>query len=159
MARPFPADNPYLHGGFEPIRMECDNADLLVHGDILADLNGTLYRIGPNPQFAPRGRYNPLQADGMMHAFYITNGRVAYRNRWIRTQQWTLERAAGRSLFGTSGDPRDVDPEVAGDLHQARAAPGVVRDAAARRWDATRAESPEARPIRLWLSRDLAGRR
>ncbi len=114
MARPFPTDNPYLHGGFEPIRMECDNADLFVHGEIPADLNGTLFRIGPNPQFAPRGRYNPLQADGMIHAFHIENGRVTYRNRWVRTRQWTLKRAAGRSLFGTSGDPRDVDPEVAG---------------------------------------------
>ena len=113
MARPFPTDNPLLQGGFEPIRMECDNADLFVHGEIPGGLNGTLYRIGPNPQFAPRGRYNPLQADGMIHAFHIADGRVAYRNRWVRTQQWTLERSAGRALFGTSGDPRDVDPEVA----------------------------------------------
>ena len=114
MARPFPTDNPLLQGGFEPIRMECDNADLFVHGEIPGGLNGTLYRIGPNPQFAPRGRYNPLQADGMIHAFHIADGRVAYRNRWVRTRQWTLERSAGRALFGTSGDPRDVDPEVAG---------------------------------------------
>ncbi|HTK99705.1 MAG TPA: carotenoid oxygenase family protein [Pseudomonadales bacterium] len=113
MARPFPTDNPLLQGGFEPIRMECDNADLFVHGEIPSELIGTLYRIGPNPQFAPRGRYNPLQADGMIHAFHIADGRVAYRNRWVRTRQWTLERSAGRALFGTSGDPRDVDPEVA----------------------------------------------
>src|SRR5678816_30611 len=70
MARPFPTDNPLLQGGFEPIRMECDNADLFVHGEIPSELIGTLYRIGPNPQFAPRGRYNPLQADGMIHAFH-----------------------------------------------------------------------------------------
>ena len=50
----------------------------------------------------------------MIHAFHIADGRVAYRNRWVRTRQWTLERGAGRALFGTSGDPRDVDPEVAG---------------------------------------------
>ena len=114
MARPFPTDNPLLQGGFEPIRMECDNADLFVHGEIPRDLHGTLYRIGPNPQFAPRGHYNPLQADGMVHAFHIEGGRVAYRNRWVRTRQWTLERAAGRALFSTSGDPRDIDPEVKG---------------------------------------------
>ncbi len=50
----------------------------------------------------------------MVHAFRIEGGRVTYRNRWVRTRQWTLERAAGRALFATSGDPRDVGPEVAG---------------------------------------------
>jgi carotenoid cleavage dioxygenase-like enzyme len=114
MATPYPSNDPYLSRGFEPIRLECDYADLGVDGTIPTDLNGSLYRIGPNPQFAPRGRYNPLQADGMIHAFHIQNGRVAYRNRWVRTRQWALERAAGRALFATSGDPRDVDPAVAG---------------------------------------------
>src|SRR5688572_6058262 len=106
MATPYPADNPLLRGAFEPIRMECDCADLIIEGELPADLNGSLYRIGPNPQFAPRGAYNPLQGDGMIHAFHIARGRVAYRNRWVRTRQWALERDAGRALFATA-DPRD----------------------------------------------------
>jgi carotenoid cleavage dioxygenase-like enzyme len=114
MATPFPADHPYLNKGFEPIRVEYDYADLVVEGTIPRELNGSLYRIGPNPQFAPRGPYNPLLADGMIHAFHIRDGRVAYRNRWVRTQQWQREHTAGRSLFGTTGSPRDADPEVAG---------------------------------------------
>jgi len=112
MAAPYPANDPLLSGGFAPIRSEIDCADLVIDGD-LPDLTGTLYRIGPNPQYAPRGRYNPLQGDGMVHAFHFENGRVAYRNRWVRTRQWTLERAAGRALFATSGDPRDADASVA----------------------------------------------
>jgi carotenoid cleavage dioxygenase len=114
MAQPFPTENPYLTKGFEPIRFEADCADLAIEGELPRELSGTLYRIGPNPQFAPRAAYNPLLADGMVHAFHIHEQRVAYRNRWVRTQQWTLERAAGRSLFSTSGNPRDADPEVAG---------------------------------------------
>jgi len=113
MASPYP-DDPLLRGPFEPIRFEADCADLVVDGELPTDLAGALYRVGPNPQFAPRGRYNPLQGDGMIHAFRIDGGRVAYRNRWVRTRQWTLERAAGRALFATSGDPRDADPSVAG---------------------------------------------
>ena len=113
MAAPYPND-PLLRGPFEPIRFEADCANLVVDGEWPADVAGALYRIGPNPQFAPRGRYNPLQGDGMVHAFFIGCGRVAYRNRWVRTQQWTLERAAGRALFATSGDPRDADPSIAG---------------------------------------------
>ncbi len=113
MASPFSAD-PYLCRGFEPIRMECDYSHLTIEGDIPQDLNGTFYRIGPSPQFAPRGIYNPLNGDGMVHAFRVRKGRVSYRNRWVRTQQWTLEHAAGRALFGTSGVPSGSDSSVAG---------------------------------------------
>jgi carotenoid cleavage dioxygenase len=112
MATPYPRNDPYLRRGFEPIRMECDSADLVVDGAVPEGLNGTLYRIGPNPQFAPRGRYNPLQGDGMIHAFRIDQGRIAYRNRWVRTRQWTLERAAGRALFALEEGhaPIAIDP-------------------------------------------------
>ena len=108
------SDNPYLSKGFEPIRMECDSAHLSIEGEIPADLDGTFYRIGPNPQFPPRGTYNPLNGDGMVHAFRVHKGRISYRNRWVRTQQWTLEHAAGRALFGTSGMPSESDSSVAG---------------------------------------------
>jgi carotenoid cleavage dioxygenase len=107
-----PAD-PHLSKGFEPIRMECDYDHLNIEGEVPPELNGTFYRIGPNPQFAPRGIYNPLNGDGMVHAFRVGDGKVSYRNRWVRTQQWTLERAAGRALFGTSGNPADSDSSVA----------------------------------------------
>ena len=108
------SNDPYLSKGFEPIPMECDCAHLTIEGKIPADLEGTFYRIGPNPQFAPRAHYNPLNGDGMVHAFRVHNGNVSYRNRWVRTQQWTLEHAAGRALFGTSGMPSDSDSSVGG---------------------------------------------
>jgi carotenoid cleavage dioxygenase-like enzyme len=114
VALAYPDGNPYLSKGFEPLRIECDCADLVIEGEMPEELTGSLYRIGPNPQFAPRGHYNPLLADGMIHAFHIREGRVVYRNRWVRTRQWQLDRAKGRSLFGTSGNPRDLDSEVAG---------------------------------------------
>ncbi len=129
MATPYQLDDPYLRGGFEPIRMECDYANLASDGSIPNDLNGTLYRIGPNPQFAPREPYNPLQGDGMIHAFRIDGGRVAYRNRWVRTHQWALERAAGRALFATSGNARDSDATVAGEQSDGAANTHIVSHA------------------------------
>lgn len=93
--------------------MECECAHLTIEGDVPGDLDGTFYRIGPNPQFAPRGNYNPLNGDGMVHAFRVHARKVSYRNRWVRTRQWTLEHAAGRALFGTSGIPSDSDSSVA----------------------------------------------
>jgi len=104
----------YLSGGFEPLRFETNLDSLSIEGDLPSGLDGRFLRIGPDPQFPPRGAYNPLNGDGMIHAFRVGGGCVAYRNRWVRTRRWTLENAAGRALFGTSGDPRDRDPSVLG---------------------------------------------
>lgn len=113
MAQPNPPENPLLSGVFQPLLAEHDCPDLQIEGDWPADLAGTLYRIGPNPRFAPLGPYNPLQGEGMVHAFAMRDGRLSYRNRWVRTRRWRMEDAAGRALFATA-DPRLNDPSVAG---------------------------------------------
>jgi carotenoid cleavage dioxygenase len=107
--------DPYLSGNFAPIASEDDYADLPVSGEIPSALAGAYYRNGPNPQFPPRDpSHHWFAGDGMVHAFFIENGKVAYRNRYVRTEKYRLERAAGRSLFGTFGNPLTSDPEVAG---------------------------------------------
>lgn len=121
-------EDPLLSGAFAPLSCEYDCADLRVEGDLPRALDGVLYRVGPNPQFPPLGPYNPLQGDGMIHAFRISEGRVSYRNRWVRTVQWRLEREAGRSLFATA-DPRLNDPAVAGVPSQGAANTHIVRHA------------------------------
>lgn len=112
MAVPFP-NHPNLTGGYAPIQMECSALNLVIDGEFPLDLNGTLYRNGPNPQFAPRGSYHWFGGDGMVHAFHIENGRVSYKNRWPRTVKWELENEAGESLFGVF-NPVENDPRVAG---------------------------------------------
>ncbi|HEY1707402.1 MAG TPA: carotenoid oxygenase family protein [Rhizomicrobium sp.] len=106
--------HPYLSKGYEPLRTECERAHLEIEGRLPAGLDGTFYRVGPSPQFEPRGLYNPLGGDGMVHAFRIRDERVSYRNRWVRTARWKREHEAGRALFGTTGNPADADPSVAG---------------------------------------------
>lgn len=112
MAKPFP-NHPNLVGAFAPIQMECDAPDLIVEGEIPRDLNGTFYRNGPNPQFAPRGDHHWFGGDGMIHAFRIQYGSVSYRNRWARTVKWNLEHEAGEALFSVF-NPMDNDPKVQG---------------------------------------------
>ena len=73
MAKPFP-NHPNLIDGFAPIQMECDAPDLIVDGEVPRDLNGTFYRNGPNPQFAPRGHHHWFGGDGMVHAFTLHDG-------------------------------------------------------------------------------------
>ena len=104
--------NPYLSGNFAPIRSE-DDFVLAVEGELPKDLAGTLFRIGPNPQFEPRDpNHHWFFGDGMVHGFFIENGQVRYRNRYVRTPKWTLEHEHGRSLFGMG--PMNSDPLTAG---------------------------------------------
>jgi carotenoid cleavage dioxygenase-like enzyme len=107
--------NPYLAGNFAPVRSE-DDYDLPVEGEIPAALRGALFRIGPNPQFEPRDpdRHHWFGGDGMVHGFYVEDGKVRYRNRYVRTPKWALEHEHGRALFGSMGDPRNTDPLALG---------------------------------------------
>ncbi|HUO91783.1 MAG TPA: carotenoid oxygenase family protein [Rhizomicrobium sp.] len=105
--------NPYLSGNFAPIATEDDFADLALEGSLPLDLHGALYRNGPNPQFPPRDdNYHWFLGDGMLHAFFIANGKVSYRNRYVRTPKWEVEHKAGKALFGSWGNPMTTDPSV-----------------------------------------------
>lgn len=106
--------NPYLDGNFAPLPTEYDLATLPVTGEIPRELNGVLFRNGPNPHYPPAPeKYHWFTGDGMLHGFHVEDGKVAYRNRWVRTPKWQLEQEAGRNLF-TGFDPRGNDPSVMG---------------------------------------------
>src|SRR5271166_5911417 len=107
-----PSTNSYLSGNYAPVRSE-DDYDLEVAGEFPSSLRGAFYRNGPNPQFEPRGHYHWFAGDGMIHAFFVGDGKVTYRNRYVRTPKWQLEHAAGKALFG-GFDPRAADPSVMG---------------------------------------------
>lgn len=113
MSHPFP-DDPFLRGNYGPWPMEGDICDLVVDGEIPRELDGTLYRNGPNPQFAPRGQYHWFDGDGMVHAFTLRDEKAHYRNRWVRTQKFTMEREIGEALFGGLTDWTNTDPRAEG---------------------------------------------
>ena len=113
MSKPYP-NQRFLRGNFAPLRMECDAPDLVIEGALPRELNGTLFRNGPNPLYAPRDNYHMFSGDGMVHAFHIEDGRVSYRNRWVRTAKFEREWAAGAALYGTFGNPATSDPSVRG---------------------------------------------
>ena len=113
MSVPFP-DDPFLKGNYAPWPMEGEVHDLVVQGEIPEELNGTLYRNGSNPQFSPRGRYHWFDGDGMIHAFTLGDGKAHYRNRWVRTERFKLEREAGEALFAGLSDLSNTDKRVEG---------------------------------------------
>src|ERR1700738_2948382 len=85
-----------------PIPMECDAAFLKVQGELPRELNGTLYRNGPNPQFDAPGAHW-FVGDGMLHAFHLENGRASYPKRRVRPPKGKAEHAAGRAFSGAFG--------------------------------------------------------
>jgi carotenoid cleavage dioxygenase len=116
MTQPFP-QHPFLSGPTAPSGIECDAPDLIIEGELPADLNGVYFRNGPDPLYPPRegDEYHWFHGDGMIQRFEFSDGRVAWKNRWVRTEKYMLERAAGRSLFGVLGNPMKSDPSVAGE--------------------------------------------
>ncbi len=110
MAQPMPTDNQFLNFPWGPIQMECEAHDLVVEGEIPRELRGTLYRNGPNQRFRPRGEYHLFAGDGMVHAFHIEDGKVDYRNRWVRTAKWRIEDREGRAVINAM-NPFDCEPE------------------------------------------------
>ncbi len=103
------ADNFSLdpESNFAPIDAEYDVPEPRVVGDLPRGLDGTLFRNGPNPRFPPVDprRHHWFIGDGMIHAFTLSNGRASYRNRWVRTDKWLAEDAAGHALVSGFGGP------------------------------------------------------
>jgi len=110
----YDSDNPFLVGNYAPWREEGDAFDLEIEGELPRDLNGALYRIGPNPHFKPFGPYHWFDGDGMVHAFILRDGRAAYRNRYVRTDGLKAEMKQGRSLYGglLGGKRGELPPEL-----------------------------------------------
>ncbi|MGL4553642.1 MAG: carotenoid oxygenase family protein [Gemmataceae bacterium] len=104
-AAPRPA-SPFLDGNYAPVHEEVAADSLPVSGKLPPELDGTFVRNGPNPQFAPVGPYHWFDGDGMLHGVRLRDGKASYRNRYVRTEGFLEERAAGKALYqGLSGLP------------------------------------------------------
>lgn len=115
MAVVFP-DIPLYRGWGAPLRVESDARDLeVVQGEVPAELNGTLYRCGPDRQYPPMFKDDVfIDGEGMAHMFRFDNGHVDYRSRWVRNERFLLQDKARRSLFGRYRNRYTNDPSVAG---------------------------------------------
>ena len=104
--------NPYLGGVFAPVDVERTDDDLEVIGEIPGDLDGVFLRNGPNPRYAPEGRYHWFDGDGMVHALRFHDGHASYRNRWVGTRALETELGADRALFTGVMEPPAGNPDL-----------------------------------------------
>ena len=75
-----------------------------VNGRIPADLNGVFYRNGPGRMELGGERYHHwFDGDGFAQRWQVSGGKVSHRGRFIQTQKFIDESAAGQFLYPAFG--------------------------------------------------------
>jgi all-trans-8'-apo-beta-carotenal 15,15'-oxygenase len=86
--------------------------EAVVKGRIPADLNGVFFRNGPGRFELGGERYHHwFDGDGFAQRWQVSGGKVSHRGRFVRTQKFVEESAAGQFLypaFGTHLDRRPI---------------------------------------------------
>lgn len=71
-----------------------------VEGEIPSDLAGTLFRNGPGLlDIHGQTIKHPFDGDGMISSIAFKDGKAYYRNRFVRTEGYVAEQAAGKPLY------------------------------------------------------------
>jgi all-trans-8'-apo-beta-carotenal 15,15'-oxygenase len=92
--------------GYESLTTEHSYAITNIEGEIPVGLEGTLFRNGPGRLEVNGDRlHHPFDGDGMISAVSFKDGKAWFRNRYVRTEGYLAESAAGkilyRGVFGT----------------------------------------------------------
>lgn len=100
-ARPRTAES--WRGLFDTVS-ECDKVVTEIEGTLPAGLAGTLYRNGPGTHDRTRSFFD---GDGLIRAVQIgRDGSVRYRARYVQTEKYRQEKAAGKPLYRLAGTNR-----------------------------------------------------
>ena len=60
--------------------------------------------------FPPIGQYHWFDGDCMLHGVRISNGKVQYHNRYVRTKGFKIERDAGHAIWTGLLEPQEDNP-------------------------------------------------
>ncbi|KAF8852896.1 carotenoid oxygenase [Acephala macrosclerotiorum] len=92
---------PQFSHFMKPCRFEGEVQNLEVLGSLPLDLDGTFYRVMPDPQLPPLFENDPwFNGDGNVSAFQIKDGRVHFKQRYVRTEKFIREREKEHALMG-----------------------------------------------------------
>ncbi|MET0285857.1 MAG: carotenoid oxygenase family protein [Polyangiales bacterium] len=113
------SQRPLFVGGLTTSLREELRYGAQVRGRLPRELRGTLYKNGPG--LFERGgvrKRTLLDGDGLITAYRFEGGRVEFQNRFVRTDKFVEEEAAGRFLYNTwttsLPDPRPRGADQAG---------------------------------------------
>jgi len=92
--------------GYRSLKHEFEYSIDEITGTIPPDLQGTLFRNGPGlMDVNGQPIHHPFDGDGMVCAITFQDGKAHFRNRYVQTEGYLAEQAAGqilyRGVFGT----------------------------------------------------------
>ncbi|KAF2801522.1 carotenoid oxygenase [Mytilinidion resinicola] len=94
-------DLPQFSGFMKPCRFEGEVQNLEIRGEIPSEVDGTFYRVMPDPQLSPLIENDPwFNGDGNISAFRIKDGHCHFKQKYVRTEKFVKEREAKRALLG-----------------------------------------------------------
>jgi len=73
----------HLQGNWAPVKEELTVPELEVKGEVPKEINGLYIRNGMNPRSGYSDHW--FFGNGMLHGFNFENGKVSYKNRYVRT--------------------------------------------------------------------------
>ncbi len=101
--QPDPERSPWAIA-FRGLKHDLPEKAMQVSGRIPDACHGTLYRNGPALFERAGQRYGHwFDPDGMIQAFALDGRGVSHRGRFVRTQKYLAEEAAGRILYNGAG--------------------------------------------------------
>ena len=111
-AQPF---NPFYD---PPCRFEAELYNCIVRGQIPPEIDGTFYRCMPDFAWAPIYEDELfMNGDGCIDAVRINDGHADFKQRYVRTERFVIERAARKAVFGKYRNRYTDDPRVKHKIH------------------------------------------
>jgi carotenoid cleavage dioxygenase-like enzyme len=109
---------PFFTGPEAPCRFEAEVYNCNIRGSIPKSIDGTYYRVMPDPGWAPLYQDDVfINGDGSINAVRIQNGHADFKSRFVRTEKFCIERAARQSVFGKYRNRYTDDPRVKHEIH------------------------------------------
>ena len=88
----------HLQGNWAPVKEELTVSDLEVKGEVPKEINGLYIRNGMNPRSGLSDHW--FFGNGMLHGFNFEDGKVSYKNRYVRTPYYEKD----LDIIGSFGD-------------------------------------------------------
>ena len=96
----------HLQGNWAPVKKEVNASELTIKGKIPEDLNGLYVRNGMNPRSGYSDHW--FFGNGMLHGFKFEDGKVSYKNRYVKTPYYEKDLDIMSSIGDLSASPANT---------------------------------------------------
>lgn len=111
-------ESPFFSGPEAPCRFEAEVYNCTVRGEIPKQIDGTYYRCMPDQLWAPM--YDDdvyINGDGAIDAVRIKDSHADFKQKFVRTERFMIERVARRAVFGKYRNRYTDDVRVRHKVH------------------------------------------